>query len=76
MQDSEVAYIRSYFYSGGEYAPDGHGGHYFRDQMYVEKLVPVDGVRQTRPVVLMHGNTMTGTVSSNTQLPLLTARTF
>jgi hypothetical protein len=61
--NSEVAHVRTYFYVGGEYVDDGRGGHHFRGQMYVEKLVPVQGVTQKWPVVLMHGNSMTGTVS-------------
>ncbi|TDZ36828.1 putative secreted lipase [Colletotrichum spinosum] len=59
--DSEVPYIRSYFYVGGGYVDDGSGGHIFRDQMYVEKLLPVEGVSQETPIVLIHGQAQTGT---------------
>lgn len=57
-----MPHVRTYFYAGGEYAEDGKGGHLFHNQMYVEKLVPAPGVTQKWPIVLMHGNCMTGTV--------------
>ncbi|KAF5021123.1 hypothetical protein F66182_6823 [Fusarium sp. NRRL 66182] len=59
--ETEVPAIRSYFYVGGQYADDGVGGHVFRDQMYVEKLVPVDGVVKETPIVMIHGSGQTGT---------------
>lgn len=62
--DSETPYIRSYFYVGGGYVDDGSGGHIFRDQMYVEKLLPVHGVSQETPIVLIHGQGQTGSVSA------------
>ncbi|KAL4729003.1 hypothetical protein ACLX1H_003411 [Fusarium chlamydosporum] len=37
---TEVPAIRSFFYTGGQYVDNGEGGHVFRGQMYVEKLVP------------------------------------
>ncbi|KAK2049399.1 alpha/beta-hydrolase [Colletotrichum somersetense] len=58
--DSETPYVRSYFYVGGGYVEDGSGGHIFRDQMYVEKLLPVFGVSQSTPIVLIHGQAQTG----------------
>ncbi|KAI8656391.1 AB hydrolase-1 domain-containing protein [Fusarium sp. Ph1] len=58
--DAEVPSIRSYFYVGGEYVEDGNGGHIFRDQMYVEKLLPVSGATQDTPIVLIHGQAQTG----------------
>ncbi|KAK1590493.1 Alpha/Beta hydrolase protein [Colletotrichum navitas] len=58
--DSEAPYVRSYFYVGGGYVGDGSGGHIFRDQMYVEKLLPVLGVTQSTPIVLIHGQAQTG----------------
>ncbi|OLN97890.1 putative secreted lipase-like protein 3 [Colletotrichum chlorophyti] len=58
--DSETPHIRSYFYVGGGYVDDGAGGHIFRDQMYVEKLLPVGGVSQETPIVLIHGQAQTG----------------
>lgn len=67
VQDSdgthEDAYIRSYFYVGGSYVPDGSGGHIYRDQMYVERLRPVHGTVHDVPIVLIHGQAQTGTVS-------------
>lgn len=62
-QASEAPHVRTYFYAGGEYRDDGKGGHYFSGQMYVEKLVPIHGVKRAFPIVLFHGNSMTGTVS-------------
>lgn len=62
---AEVPYLRSYFYVGGGYVDDGAGGHVFRDQMYVERLRPADGVTQKTPLVLIHGQAQTGTVSTS-----------
>ncbi|KAG9252196.1 Alpha/beta hydrolase family-domain-containing protein [Emericellopsis atlantica] len=62
-ETAEVPAVRTYFYAGGQYADDGAGGEIFRDQMYVEKLVPaVHGIpmKQT-PIVLIHGKAQTGT---------------
>ncbi|KAK2055638.1 alpha/beta-hydrolase [Colletotrichum caudatum] len=58
--DSEAPYVLSYFYVGGGYVEDGSGGHIFRDQMYVEKLLPGLGVSQSTPIVLIHGQAQTG----------------
>ncbi|KAJ3541502.1 hypothetical protein NM208_g4582 [Fusarium decemcellulare] len=58
---AEVPYTRSYFYTGGQYVDDGSGGHIFRDQMYVEKLVPSSGTTQDVPIVFIHGQAQTGT---------------
>jgi hypothetical protein len=60
---SEIAAIRSFFYAGGGYADDGAGGHIFREQMYVERLQPVNGVTRPNPIVIIHGQAQTGTVS-------------
>ncbi|KAK5995608.1 putative secreted lipase [Cladobotryum mycophilum] len=57
----EAAAIRSFFYAGGGYADDGYGGHILREQMYVERLQPANGVKQTTPIVLIHGQAQTGT---------------
>ncbi|KAJ3543704.1 hypothetical protein NM208_g3431 [Fusarium decemcellulare] len=57
----EVPSIRSYFYVGGGYVSDGAGGEIFRDQMYVEKLVPAKGAKQKTPIVFIHGQAQTGT---------------
>ncbi|KHO00426.1 uncharacterized protein MAM_01204 [Metarhizium album ARSEF 1941] len=58
--EEEVPHVRTYFYAGGEYVEDGKGNHFLHNQMYVEKLVPARGVTQAWPIVLMHGNCMTG----------------
>lgn len=58
----ETPYIHSYFYVGGEYVDNGAGGHIFHNQMYVEKLTPVNGSSQSLPLVLIHGQAQTGTV--------------
>ncbi|CAJ0551341.1 Ff.00g112710.m01.CDS01 [Fusarium sp. VM40] len=57
----EVPSVRSYFMVGGGYANDGAGGEIFRGQMYVERLVPVEGASQTTPIVFIHGQAQTGT---------------
>ncbi|KAM0194375.1 hypothetical protein ACHAPI_007136 [Fusarium lateritium] len=57
----EVPSIRSYFMVGGGYVNDGVGGEIFRGQMYVERLVPVEGPYQNTPLVLIHGQAQTGT---------------
>lgn len=62
-EQGEVPSIRSYFYVGGGYATDGAGGEIFRDQMYVEKLMPAKGPKQRTPIVFIHGQAQTGTVS-------------
>jgi pimeloyl-ACP methyl ester carboxylesterase len=64
------ASLRDYFYVGGEYAELGNGGgHIFKNQMYVEHLVPLDGIRKPLPLVFIHGQAQTGTVSSYPLLP-------
>ncbi|KAG5985666.1 hypothetical protein E4U54_005892, partial [Claviceps lovelessii] len=59
--ETETPAVRTYFYVGGEYADDGSGGHIFREQMYVERLRPVDGVKHETPLVMIHGQGQTGT---------------
>jgi hypothetical protein len=61
--NSEVPAIRSFFYTGGQYVDDGEGGHVFRGQMYIEKLVPAKGPIKETPIVMIHGVAQTGTVS-------------
>lgn len=59
----EVPAIRTYFMVGGGYVDDGAGGEIFRDQMYVERLVPTKGPYKSTPLVFIHGQAQTGTVS-------------
>ena len=59
----EVPHTRSYFYVGGRYDSDEKGVTTYRDQMYTERLLPVGGVTQKTPIVLIHGQAQTGTVS-------------
>lgn len=59
---TEVSHVRTYFYTGGNYVDDGAGGHIFRDQMYVEKLVPSSGATKKTPIVFIHGQAQTGSV--------------
>lgn len=58
----ERSYIRDYFYVGGHYADDVGGQHVFKDQMYVERLLPTNGTEKPHPIVLVHGQAQTGTV--------------
>lgn len=60
---AEEPHVRSFFYAGGGYADDGTGNHIFRDQMYVEHLSPEDGATHETPIVLIHGQAQTGSVS-------------
>ncbi|KAI4095538.1 MAG: hypothetical protein L6R37_007047 [Teloschistes peruensis] len=57
---------RSYFYVGGKYTDDGKddGQHIFTDQMYMEHLLPANGIRHTWPLVFIQsaGQTATGYV--------------
>ena len=43
--------------------------HIFKDQMYVEKLVPQGGAKQREPIIFVHGQAQTGTVSLNPYFP-------
>lgn len=61
--DAEVPYTRSYFYAGGSYVDNGAGIHSFQGQMYVERLRPVTGKVKKTPLILIHGQGQTGTVS-------------
>ncbi|PHH91330.1 hypothetical protein CDD83_901 [Cordyceps sp. RAO-2017] len=64
--EAEMPHLRTYFYVGGQYGRDTDGAHRMRGQMYVERLLPIDGVTQEWPVVLVHGKGMTGTNFLNT----------
>lgn len=65
MSGSRPSY-RDYFYVGGEYVSDAAGQTVMKNQMYVEKLVPLRGSKQPYPLVLIHGKVMTGTTWLNT----------
>lgn len=62
---SEAPSHRSYFHVGGHYRNTGAGEsqHVMTGQMYVEKLIPVDGVKRPLPLVFIHGAGQTGSVS-------------
>ena len=58
---------REYFYIGGEYQFDASSkGFVMVGQMYVEHLTSPYGIQQPYPLVLIHGNGMTGTNWLNT----------
>lgn len=52
---------REYFYIGGRYVQMGNG-HLFTNQMYVEKLAPLEPC-QPYPLLFIHGQAQSGTVS-------------
>jgi hypothetical protein len=62
----ETPVSRTYFYAGGRYADDGTGTgqHIFGGQMYVEKLSPATRCPKPYPLVFIHGQGQTGTVSA------------
>ena len=55
---------RSYFYVGGQYVECDEKQHVMTGQMYVEKLLPVNGATHRWPLVFIHGAGQTGTVSA------------
>ena len=61
----ESPYNRSYFYVGGHYVDDekSDGQHVLTSQMYVEQLLPLNGIKHPWPLVFIHGAGQTGTVS-------------
>lgn len=62
VRAQEAPHTRKYFYVGGSYESDATGtAHYFRNQIYVEHLVPVAPKLQPYPIVLIHGLAQTGT---------------
>jgi hypothetical protein len=71
----ETPVIREYFYVGGRYVDDGTGTgqHIFQDQMYVEKLrlaISCPKASPISPLVFIHGQGQTGTVSLFSQLAI------
>lgn len=60
----EADHQREYFYAGGRYEKKGDGEHVYKDQIYVEHLSPSGGVRKEFPLLFVHGQGQTGTVSA------------
>jgi hypothetical protein len=58
----ETPHRRTYFYVGGNYTLNNDGEHIITNQMYVERLTPVDGPRRQYPIVFIHGADQTATV--------------
>ena len=71
----ETSVSREYFYAGGQYVDDGTGTgqHVFKDQIYVEKLSPGVKCPKPYPLVLIHGQAQTGTVSVSPDVDNLAA---
>ncbi|KAG9951431.1 alpha/beta-hydrolase, partial [Aureobasidium melanogenum] len=61
----EALHTRDFFYIGGRYVA-GAAGNLTYDQLYVEKLTPATGVKQSKPVVLFHGGGTSGVTWLNT----------
>lgn len=53
----ETPYYRDFFYVGGHYE-DSELGNLTYDQIYVEKLTPVGGITQQKPIIFFHGGGM------------------
>jgi hypothetical protein len=58
----ETPHRRTYLYVGGNYTLNNDGEHIFTNQMYVERLTPVDGPTKQYPIVFIHGADQTATV--------------
>lgn len=54
---NETPYYRDFFYVGGHYENSDLGNLTY-DQIYVEKLTPVGGTSQSRPIIFFHGGGM------------------
>lgn len=59
----EADHQRRYLYAGGRYEKNDDGAHVYKDQMYVEHLIPSGGVRKDFPLLFVHGQGQTGAVS-------------
>ncbi|PWY71169.1 alpha/beta-hydrolase [Aspergillus eucalypticola CBS 122712] len=57
---SDSIHQRTYFYVGGNYSVTENGEHVYTNQIYVEKLTPVQ-VTQPYPIVFIHGQAQTAT---------------
>jgi pimeloyl-ACP methyl ester carboxylesterase len=75
MASQETPVSREYFYAGGRYVDDGAGKaqHIFSGQMYVEKLSPDVSSPKPYPLVFIHGQAQTGTVSRSRNMSMLCA---
>ncbi|KAL4895591.1 Alpha/Beta hydrolase protein [Aspergillus ambiguus] len=56
-----IPHHRSFFYIGGNYTVLDSGEHIRTNQVYVERLTPLDGPTQRYPLVFIHGTDQTGT---------------
>ncbi|EAU39414.1 conserved hypothetical protein [Aspergillus terreus NIH2624] len=56
-----IPHHRSYFYAGGNYTLTSSGEHIYTNQIYVERLTPLNGPTQPHPIVLIHGVDQTAT---------------
>lgn len=55
-KSNETPYYRDIFYVGGQYVYNSDlAGQLTYDQIYVEKLSPVRGVTQPKPIIFFHG---------------------
>ncbi|KJA21010.1 hypothetical protein HYPSUDRAFT_68131 [Hypholoma sublateritium FD-334 SS-4] len=61
----KTLHTRSYFYVGGSYVQSPIGSSISAEQMYVEHLTPIK-VTARYPLLMIHGNGMTGTNFLNT----------
>lgn len=53
-KSNETPARRDFYYVGGHYVNNSVGNLTY-DQIYVEKLTPVTGVNQSKPIVFFHG---------------------
>lgn len=59
----EALHSRSVFYAGGRYVFDKSlNGTILENQMYVEQLTPIGGVKHPYPLIFAHGGGASGTV--------------
>ncbi|KAL9593721.1 MAG: hypothetical protein Q9219_007418 [cf. Caloplaca sp. 3 TL-2023] len=59
----EAPHSREYFYIGGRYSFDPiFKGNLVFDQLYVEKLIPTKGIKQSNPVIFFHGGGSPGSI--------------
>ncbi|RGP58958.1 fusarubin cluster-esterase [Fusarium sporotrichioides] len=62
---AEVPYKRDFFYVGG-HSVKAASGNITVDQIYVEKLTPVERITQKNPLVFFHGGGLSGSTWLNT----------